>query len=188
MRTLEQMCKTGFPQALYIVQIVFVFQKLKCASHLLDKLVLKEHLNALVVNLYAGNQGYSLMLKGRSGGDSETICLPYEESELLDYIDAEQLPPLLVDLLDRVQVRIQWYFNIYCSHLIKDIFTLCFNGENILVISSNLPLKILLIPLCRNEVLWECVYYHLPICPLAIMKVPVWKNLCWGANWVYSQS
>ena len=156
MCTSEKLCKTVFP-----VVYMFFFQKLKCASHLLDKLVLKEHLNALVVNLYAGNQGYSLMLKGRSGGDSETICLPYEESELLDYIDAEQLPPLLVDLLDRVQVRIQWYFNIYCSHLLKNIFTLCLNGENILVISSNLPLKIWLIPLCRNEVLWECVYGEL---------------------------
>lgn len=57
-----------------------------------------------MVNLYPGNEGYSLLLKGRTGADSETMRLPYEESELLNYIDAEQLPPLLVDLLDKVQV------------------------------------------------------------------------------------
>ncbi len=79
-------------------------QELLCTSHLLDKLVQREHLNTLVVNLYPGNDGYSLMLKGRSGQDAETIRLPYDEGELLDYIDHEQLPPLLADLLDKAQV------------------------------------------------------------------------------------
>ena len=53
-------------------------QKLRCASHLLDKLVKRDFLNTLVVNLYPGNEGYSLMIKGRNGCNSETIKLPYE--------------------------------------------------------------------------------------------------------------
>ena len=36
--------------------------------------------------------------------DSETIRLPYEEAELLEYLDAEELPPILVDLLEKSQV------------------------------------------------------------------------------------
>lgn len=38
--------------------------------------------------------------------DSETIRLPYEEGELLEYLDAEELPPVLVDLLEKSQVCI----------------------------------------------------------------------------------
>lgn len=38
--------------------------------------------------------------------DSETIRLPYEEGELLEYLDAEELPPILVDLLEKSQVRV----------------------------------------------------------------------------------
>ncbi|KAI0216260.1 Transcription factor SPT20-like [Lamellibrachia satsuma] len=95
-------------------------KKLRCASHLLDKLVKRDFLNTLVVNLYPGNEGYSLMIKGRNGCNSETIKLPYEvsrlpyevsklpyeEVELLEYIDAEELPPLLVDLLDKLSLNV----------------------------------------------------------------------------------
>lgn len=38
--------------------------------------------------------------------DSETIRLPYEEGELLEYLDAEELPPILVDLLEKSQVSL----------------------------------------------------------------------------------
>jgi hypothetical protein len=53
-------------------------QKLNRATHLLDKLVRKEKLNTLVLSLYPGNEGYSLMIRGRSGADAETMKLPYE--------------------------------------------------------------------------------------------------------------
>lgn len=43
--------------------------------------------------------------------DSETIRLPYEEGELLEYLDAEELPPILVDLLEKSQV---------CVHISSD--------------------------------------------------------------------
>ncbi|XP_078602465.1 uncharacterized protein LOC144876733 isoform X15 [Branchiostoma floridae x Branchiostoma japonicum] len=81
-------------------------KKLRSSVHLLDKLVTKEKLTCLVVNLYPGNKGYSLMLKGKNGIDSETIKLPYEESDLLDYLDTEELPPILVDLLERSQANV----------------------------------------------------------------------------------
>lgn len=74
--------------------------------NLLEKLVSQESLSCLVVNLYPGNEGYSLMLRGKNGSDSETIRLPYEEKELLEYLDAEELPPILVDLLEKSQVNI----------------------------------------------------------------------------------
>ncbi|XP_076343586.1 transcription factor Spt20 homolog [Tachypleus tridentatus] len=75
-------------------------------SFLLKKLVSREKLNCLVVNLYPGNEGYTLMLKTRTGNDVETIRLPYEESELLQYLDNEELPPILVDLLERSQASV----------------------------------------------------------------------------------
>lgn len=46
------------------------------------------------------------MLKGKNGADSETVRLPYEESEFLDYLDAQELPPILVDLLEKSQANI----------------------------------------------------------------------------------
>ncbi|XP_054611879.1 transcription factor SPT20 homolog isoform X3 [Dunckerocampus dactyliophorus] len=74
--------------------------------NLLEKLVSQDSVSCLVVNLYPGNEGYSLMLRGKNGSDSETIRLPYEERELLEYLDAEELPPVLVDLLEKSQVNI----------------------------------------------------------------------------------
>ncbi|XP_051973416.1 transcription factor SPT20 homolog isoform X3 [Xyrauchen texanus] len=74
--------------------------------NLLEKLVSQELVSCLVVNLYPGNEGYSLMLRGKNGSDSETIRLRYEEGELLEYLDAEELPPILVDLLEKSQVNI----------------------------------------------------------------------------------
>ncbi|XP_048243565.1 transcription factor SPT20 homolog [Haliotis rufescens] len=81
-------------------------KELDHATHLLGKLVRRDKLNCLVLNLYPANEGYSLMLKARNGVESETIKLPYEESELLEYVDAAQLPPFLVDLLEKAQVNV----------------------------------------------------------------------------------
>uniref|UniRef100_A0A8C7JW12 SPT20 homolog, SAGA complex component n=1 Tax=Oncorhynchus kisutch TaxID=8019 RepID=A0A8C7JW12_ONCKI len=81
-------------------------KKLRRNVNLLEKLVSQESVSCLVVNLYPGNQGYSLMLLGKNGSDSETIRLPYEEGQLLEYLDAEELPPILVDLLEKSQVNI----------------------------------------------------------------------------------
>ncbi|XP_073469399.1 transcription factor SPT20 homolog isoform X5 [Aquarana catesbeiana] len=91
-------------------------KKLRRNVNLLEKLVMQETLSCLVVNLYPGNDGYSLMLRGKNGSDSETIRLPYEEGELLEYLDAEELPPILVDLLEKSQVNI-----FHCGCVIAEI-------------------------------------------------------------------
>lgn len=75
-------------------------------SYLLAKIVKEDNLSVLIVNLYAGNDGYSLMLKKKDNTEVETVKLPYEENEFLEYLDMQQLPPLLVDVLESVQVDI----------------------------------------------------------------------------------
>uniref|UniRef100_A0A8B9PX84 SPT20 homolog, SAGA complex component n=1 Tax=Apteryx owenii TaxID=8824 RepID=A0A8B9PX84_APTOW len=96
--------------------LFFLHSKLRRNVNLLEKLVMQETLSCLVVNLYPGNEGYSLMLRGKNGSDSETIRLPYEEGELLEYLDAEELPPILVDLLEKSQVNI-----FHCGCVIAEI-------------------------------------------------------------------
>lgn len=76
------------------------------SSNLLSKLVRRDKLNCLVLKLYPGNEGYSILLRGRGGLELETLKLPYEVSELLDYVDSSELPPFLVDLLEKAQVNV----------------------------------------------------------------------------------
>lgn len=45
---------------------------------LLQKIVEDDDLDVLIVNLYPGSDGYSLMLKKKDGSDVETYKLPYE--------------------------------------------------------------------------------------------------------------
>ncbi|XP_053600500.1 transcription factor SPT20 homolog isoform X2 [Plodia interpunctella] len=93
------------------------FQGLKTTSYLLEKLLATYNLNTLIINLYPGNKGYSLSLK--VNGNTQYLCppdanastsqdetlietprWPYEEEELLSYIDNEELPVVLLDLLE----------------------------------------------------------------------------------------
>ncbi|XP_033270983.2 transcription factor SPT20 homolog [Orcinus orca] len=83
-----------------------VTEELTSNVNLLEKLLRRESLPCLVVNLYPGKEGYSLMLKGENGSSSEIMRLPYEEGELLEYLDAEELPPVLVGLLEKSQVNV----------------------------------------------------------------------------------
>ncbi|XP_056012518.1 transcription factor SPT20 homolog isoform X2 [Ostrea edulis] len=76
------------------------------SSNLLSKLVRRDKLNCLVLKLYPGNEGYSIMLRGRGGVELETLKLPYEVSELLDFVDSSELPPFLVDLLEKAQMNV----------------------------------------------------------------------------------
>lgn len=51
--------------------IVFPLKNLRRNVNLLEKLVSQESVSCLVVNLYPGNEGYSLMLRGKNGsGDT----------------------------------------------------------------------------------------------------------------------
>ncbi|XP_054161606.1 transcription factor SPT20 homolog isoform X2 [Oppia nitens] len=76
-------------------------KNLTIGSFILKKLVLKEKLNHFVVCLYSASEGYSIGLKlADSDGLIETMRLPYDEYQLLDYIDNEELPPFLVDFIE----------------------------------------------------------------------------------------
>ncbi|XP_006835734.1 PREDICTED: transcription factor SPT20 homolog [Chrysochloris asiatica] len=81
-------------------------QELKRNVNLLEKLVLRERLSRLVVKLYPSGGGYTLMFKGGDGSESEAIRLSYEKRELLEYLDAEELPPVLIDFLEKSQMNI----------------------------------------------------------------------------------
>uniref|UniRef100_A0A8C6FHW1 Spt20-like SEP domain-containing protein n=1 Tax=Moschus moschiferus TaxID=68415 RepID=A0A8C6FHW1_MOSMO len=83
-----------------------VTEELRSNVNLLEKLLRRESLPCLVINLYPGKQGYSLMLKGENGSFSESIRLPYEERELLEYLDAEELPPVLLNFLEKSEVNV----------------------------------------------------------------------------------
>lgn len=118
---------------------------LRNTSFLLEKLVVKDNLNTLVLNLYPGNKGYSLAFRtnksttelintqeantstnsrnpSRSGAPStsssstttttnnyisdnenleETMRWPYEEEDLLECINNEELPLVLVDIFEK---------------------------------------------------------------------------------------
>uniref|UniRef100_A0A8C3VMT7 Spt20-like SEP domain-containing protein n=1 Tax=Catagonus wagneri TaxID=51154 RepID=A0A8C3VMT7_9CETA len=83
-----------------------VTEELRSNVNLLEKLVRRESLPCLVVNLHPGNESYSLMLKGKNGSYLESIRLPYEQRELLEYLDAEELPPVLVDHLEESPINL----------------------------------------------------------------------------------
>lgn len=81
----------------------------KYKSLLLEKLIARERLNTLILNLYPGNKGYSLAFRTDRTDPNytedtanmiETKQWPYEEDDLLRYIDNEELPPFIIDLLE----------------------------------------------------------------------------------------
>lgn len=53
--------------------IVFALKNLRRNVNLLEKLVSQESVSCLVVNLYPGNEGYSLMLRGKNGSGMKTM-------------------------------------------------------------------------------------------------------------------
>ncbi|XP_045850683.1 transcription factor SPT20 homolog [Meles meles] len=101
-------------------------EELRSNVNLLEKLVRRESLPCLVVNLHRGEGGYSLMLQGKHGAYSETVRLPYEERELLEYLDAEELPPALLDVLEKSEVNL-----FQCGCVIAQVrdYRQCSGGE-----------------------------------------------------------
>lgn len=71
----------------------------------------RERLHTLIINLYPGNKGYSLAFRPATSTNTreslhETTSWLYDNAHLLDALDAEELPPLLVD-----------FCNAHCPHL-----------------------------------------------------------------------
>ena len=68
---------------------------------LLAELAERERLSVLRVNLFPGDEGYSLALRAPDGSEAESFRLKYEERELLRCLDNEELPCELLELLDQ---------------------------------------------------------------------------------------
>lgn len=86
-----------------------VLNNLENECDLLGRLVQREGLHTLIVNLYAGNKGYSLGIRNSSETGhtfdknallSETQLMGYEQGELLSSIDNGQLPAMLAEQLE----------------------------------------------------------------------------------------
>ncbi|XP_076252522.1 transcription factor Spt20 homolog [Rhynchophorus ferrugineus] len=81
-------------------------------SLLLEKLVSRERLNTIIFNLYPGNKGYSIAFRAQDrtmciqeGSEEmiETKTWPYEDGDLLAYLDREELPPIMTDILEQFE-------------------------------------------------------------------------------------
>nr|XP_044995772.1 transcription factor SPT20 homolog [Jaculus jaculus] len=79
---------------------------LKSNVSLLEKLVRRESLPCLVVNLYPEEEGYSLMLKDKTGSLSEAFHVTCVKERLLEFLDAKELPPVLIDVLEKSPVNV----------------------------------------------------------------------------------
>ncbi|XP_040599891.1 transcription factor SPT20 homolog [Mesocricetus auratus] len=79
---------------------------LRSNANLLRKLMEREALPCLVVNLHAENQGYSLLLKDKDGALIEPFPVPYVGQQLYKYLEAEELHPFLIDALEKSPVNV----------------------------------------------------------------------------------
>ncbi|XP_011311346.1 uncharacterized protein Spt20 [Fopius arisanus] len=90
-----------------------VLSNLENECDLLGRLVEREGFHTLIVNLYAGNKGYSLGIRNndkltknaskldKSSFVAETQLMGYEQGEFLSCIDNGQLPAVLAEQLER---------------------------------------------------------------------------------------
>ncbi|KAH1019823.1 hypothetical protein HUJ04_009585 [Dendroctonus ponderosae] len=83
-------------------------QEIQYRPLILDKLVKKEQLNTVILNLYAANKGYSLGFRMHDRKTMrfkeeiiETKLRSYEETAVLRHIHNEQIPPLLLEALEK---------------------------------------------------------------------------------------
>ena len=85
---------------------LFSEQDVRLSVNLLDRFVQGESLNVVVLTLYSPSEGYTLALKIYDALENETSLIPYHEDELLNCIDNQQLPPVLVELLEEVGAQV----------------------------------------------------------------------------------
>ena len=81
------------------------------SASLLDRFVRESDatLNVVVLTLYPSNEGYTLALKIQDALENETAMIPYREDELLKCVDSQQLPPVLVELLEQIGAHCVFY-------------------------------------------------------------------------------
>ena len=119
------------------------------STNLLEKLIKNEQLNTLVLNLYPSKGytlGFNIKLTVNNSNITkqteneiiklnkvETNLITYAENELLYYVNSGEIPPIIIDLVDRLNVSLallllQWWnfdkiLYLYC---INKYINLCF--------------------------------------------------------------
>ena len=74
---------------------------LNLATNLLQKLSTSPGiaLARLVITLHPGDEGYSLALHNQHGGETELARYGYEDTEILECVDSQEIPVLVMDLI-----------------------------------------------------------------------------------------
>ena len=80
------------------------------ASNLLSRLNASNPLTKLVVTLYPGDEGYTLSLSTQQQ-ETELVRFSYEDTHVLDSVDNEELPVIVMDLLAEVEQDTQDLFH-----------------------------------------------------------------------------
>jgi len=83
---------------------------LNLASNLLSRLNASNPLTKLVVTLYPGDEGYTLSLSTQQQ-ETELVRFSYEDTHVLDSVDNEELPVIVMDLLSEVEQDTQDLFH-----------------------------------------------------------------------------
>ena len=114
---------TEIIQIIYFSNFFFVkFVTVNYSTNLLEKLIKSEQLNTLVLNLYP-SKGYTLgfnikLTMNNSNitkqtdneiiklNQVETNLITYAENELLYYVNSGEIPPIIIDLVDRLNVSL----------------------------------------------------------------------------------
>jgi len=86
---------------------------LNLASNLLSRLNASNPLTKLVVTLYPGDEGYTLSLSTQQH-ETELVRFSYEDTHVLDSVDSEELPVIVMDLLAEVEHDTQDLFHSGC--------------------------------------------------------------------------
>ena len=74
---------------------------LNLSSNLLERLNQVDPLNRVVVQLWPGDEGYSIALAARDGSLTDLgLRLSYNDNHILDCIDNEEIPVIISDLLE----------------------------------------------------------------------------------------
>ncbi|XP_069895381.1 transcription factor SPT20 homolog [Dipodomys merriami] len=81
-------------------------KELRSNESLLDKLVRREAFPCLVITLSPENWDFTVRIKDKDGSLSETIALTYSKEKMLEYLDAEELPPFLFNILEKSEVNL----------------------------------------------------------------------------------
>jgi len=99
-------------------------------SKIVGELIKSENLGHIVINLYPNNDGYSIGIRPPRDSISmeingisalNTVKLSYEDDDLLDYIDNEELPPVIADLIESICGHAEQSRLFYCGCVTAEI-------------------------------------------------------------------